>query len=729
MPGDRQKQPPQPIAFGKYTLLERISHGGMAEVFRARTMGEGGFEQIVAIKLLLPQVAQDRDFVTMMIDEAKIAGQLSHANIAQIFDLGQLEGRYYIVQEYIDGRDVRTILRNMVETGRKLDLPAACHIMSKICEGLDYAHKKRDSSGRPLNLVHRDVSPQNVLVSYEGEVKVIDFGIVKAEGRQTQTLAGLVKGKFAYMSPEQLRGLPVDRRTDVFACGILLHELLTGYPLFKRATDFDTLQRARSGEIEPPSKQNPHVPEGLDRITLKALARHVDDRYQAASELRDALWEFVRSSGNLYSREELSGWMRKTFPKGDARAATATPSPVKSAAPGKPGDVLAPTSEMEAVVVPDAPAPPKVVGSPVPPPREPPRGKYEPPPRLDYDDSDEDGEGDNMTLVDPELHVRMVDGARESATIREQRITDDELRATVPGSQQALRELAMAAQADPERAVFTSGPDARITSSSDAVSAFERGGPGSELDQNTPLPQGWQEQMTPTKQRRRAGDPAPDGVSETASTSPFMPAARVGNVGQPMPQDDPLMKTMPRVTKRPDPFDRPTMPAEAGYPRVSFREAGGDGGGGASVNRNTVPRDRTPAPAPGRPGYESTSPPPGMGPPMPSPMPGPPHTLMGPPMQSPMPGPPHGMMGPPMQSPMPGPMGSPPGLAPPMQSPMPGPPMYSPMPGPPMGMHAPYDAAGMGPPARGRNFYLVIGAIALLVVAATLSIVLAASNG
>ena len=312
LPGDSHSAP-QPIAFGKYTLLERISHGGMAEVFRARTLGEAGFERIVAIKLLLPQVASDSEFVTMLIDEAKIAGQLSHANIAQIFDLGQIDGRYFIVQEYVPGRDVRAILKHMADQGQRLSLALSCHLLLKVCEGLDYAHNKRDAAGNALNLVHRDISPQNVIVSNEGEVKLIDFGIVKAEGRATRTLAGLVKGKFAYMSPEQIRGLPVDRRSDVFACGILLHELLTGRPLFRRPTEFETLKRARSGQIDPPSAQNPEVPEGLDRVVLKALTRHVDDRYQSAIELRDALWSFVRQAGCFYSRSELAGWMRDTF--------------------------------------------------------------------------------------------------------------------------------------------------------------------------------------------------------------------------------------------------------------------------------------------------------------------------------------------------------------------------------------------------------------------------------
>ncbi len=310
----------KPIRFGKYQLLERISHGGMAEVFRAKTFGAAGFERTVAIKLLLPTVAMDHDFITMLVDEAKIAGQLNHANIAQIFDLGMADGRYYIVQEFVNGKDLRAICREMSQRDELMSVAQCCHVLLKMCEGLEYAHNKRDAAGRALNLVHRDVSPQNVVVSREGEVKLIDFGIAKAEGRATRTLAGLVKGKFAYMSPEQIRGLPVDRRSDVFACGIVLHEMLTGKPLFRRKSEFETLKRARSAEIEPPSQTNPAVPPELDRVVLRALARHVEDRHQTALEFRDDLWEFVRLANQHYTRNELAGWMRETFPKDAAVA-------------------------------------------------------------------------------------------------------------------------------------------------------------------------------------------------------------------------------------------------------------------------------------------------------------------------------------------------------------------------------------------------------------------------
>jgi len=280
--------------FGNYTLVERISHGGMAEVYRAKSFGEAGFEREVALKMLLPQIASDSEFITMLIDEAKIAGQLNHTNIAQIFDLGVTDGRYYIVQEYVHGQDLRAILRHKAKSRTHFEIATACYVALKVCEGLHYAHNKKDNSGSPLKVVHRDISPHNILISSGGEVKIIDFGIAKAEGRSTQTLAGLVKGKFAYMSPEQIRGLPVDHRSDVFATGILLYEMLTTRSLFRRSTEFETLKQARSAKANPPSYLRAEIPPALDAIVLKALARHVHDRYQSADEFRNALWAFAR---------------------------------------------------------------------------------------------------------------------------------------------------------------------------------------------------------------------------------------------------------------------------------------------------------------------------------------------------------------------------------------------------------------------------------------------------
>jgi serine/threonine protein kinase len=303
----------KPIPFGKYYLLERINVGGMAEVFRAKAYGVEGFERLVAVKRILPNIAEDKEFIRMFVDEAKIAVQLNHANIAQIFDLGVVDQSYYIALEHVHGRDLRAIFDRCRQKTEPMPIAQACFVIMKVCEGLDYAHNKRDQSGRELNLVHRDVSPQNVLVSFEGEVKLIDFGIAKAAGKGSKTQAGILKGKFGYMSPEQVRGLPIDRRSDIFSCGIVLYELLTGERLFVGESDFSTLEKVRNVEILPPSTYNRRIPDELERIVLKALAKDVEDRYQNAIDLHDELQAFVYTAGEFYSRKDLAAWMKGTF--------------------------------------------------------------------------------------------------------------------------------------------------------------------------------------------------------------------------------------------------------------------------------------------------------------------------------------------------------------------------------------------------------------------------------
>jgi eukaryotic-like serine/threonine-protein kinase len=305
----------QPVPFGKYTLLERISVGGMAEVFRAKAFGAEGFERLVAVKRILPNIAEDQEFIRMFVDEAKLALQLHHANIAQIADWGVVHGAYYIALEHVHGRDVRSLFERIRPSGQGMPVSHACFIAMKVCEGLDYAHNKRDQAGHEMGLVHRDVSPQNVLVSFEGEVKIIDFGIAKAAGQGSKTQSGILKGKFGYMSPEQVRGLPVDRRSDVFSCGIVLYEMLTGERLFLGESDFSTLEKVRNVEIVPPTAYNPALPAELERIVLRALAKDVTERYQHAIDLHDELQAFVYTAGEFCSRKDLSTWMKKTFSK------------------------------------------------------------------------------------------------------------------------------------------------------------------------------------------------------------------------------------------------------------------------------------------------------------------------------------------------------------------------------------------------------------------------------
>ncbi len=303
----------KPIPFGKYYLLERINVGGMAEVFKAKAFGVEGFERLLAVKRILPNIAEDEEFITMFIDEAKIAVQLNHANIAQIFDLGKVDDSYFIALEFIHGKDVRGIFDRCRASGENMPIAQACFIIMKVCEGLDYAHNKRDASGRELGLVHRDVSPQNILISYEGEVKLIDFGIAKAAGKASKTQAGILKGKFGYMSPEQVRGLPLTRGSDIFSVGIVLYELLTGERLFIGESDFSTLEKVRNVEILPPSTYNRKIPEELERIVLKALAKDPEDRYQHAIDLHDELQAFMYTAGEFYSRKDLAAWMKRTW--------------------------------------------------------------------------------------------------------------------------------------------------------------------------------------------------------------------------------------------------------------------------------------------------------------------------------------------------------------------------------------------------------------------------------
>ncbi|MCX5741204.1 MAG: serine/threonine-protein kinase [Proteobacteria bacterium] len=303
----------QPVPFGKYLLLDRISVGGMAEVFKAKSYGVEGFEKIIAIKRILPTMGEDRDFIKMFIDEAKIAGQLAHANICQIFELGRIDGSHFIAMEYIWGKDLLQIQNRLKKLKKPMPVAMGCFVIAKVLEGLDYAHRKRDPLGRPLEIVHRDCSPQNVLVSYEGEVKVIDFGIAKATSRNSRTMAGVLKGKFGYMSPEQVRGLPLDRRSDIFAIGTMLFECLTSERLFHGETDFSTLEKVRNVDIQSPRAVNPAIPEAIERIILKALAKDVEARYQWCSEMLTDLQQFLMTQDQVFTAKSLSGWLKDVF--------------------------------------------------------------------------------------------------------------------------------------------------------------------------------------------------------------------------------------------------------------------------------------------------------------------------------------------------------------------------------------------------------------------------------
>lgn len=307
-------QPKGRIApFGKYLLLQRVSVGGMAEVFKALPAGSTRIDQIVAIKRILPNIAEDSEFIGMFIDEARIAGQLTHPNICRIYELGRVRGDHYIAMQFLWGRDLLKVMNRLKKLGDVVPAPAAAFVAAKACAALHYAHTKCDASGEPLNIIHRDVSPQNIIVGYSGQVKLIDFGVARAASQSQKTQAGILKGKFGYMSPEMIRSLPVDHRSDVFAMGICLHEALTGSRLFYGETDFATLEQVRDARVVPPSAKVPGIPAALDAIVLKALARDVADRYESAQAMEHALYGFLDTFYPGYGEADVGLVMRDAF--------------------------------------------------------------------------------------------------------------------------------------------------------------------------------------------------------------------------------------------------------------------------------------------------------------------------------------------------------------------------------------------------------------------------------
>jgi tetratricopeptide (TPR) repeat protein len=272
----------QPQKFGKYQLLDKIATGGMAELYRAKLTGAEGFEKLIAIKKILPHLSGEGELVKAFIDEAKLAALLQHENIVQIYDFGSMEGEYFIAMEYLFGKDLRTITKKANKRGMPLGLENILYITSRICAGLDYSHNLKDLQGKPLNIIHRDVNPQNIFITYQGQVKIIDFGIAKAASHNTTTHEGLIKGKLAYMSPEQANGEIIDHRSDIFSLGIILYELLAD----KRMFEGEALQPlVRQAKFEPPEKVIKNVPNKLYEILHRALAKDRVDRYQSCGDM------------------------------------------------------------------------------------------------------------------------------------------------------------------------------------------------------------------------------------------------------------------------------------------------------------------------------------------------------------------------------------------------------------------------------------------------------------
>jgi serine/threonine-protein kinase len=312
-----------PRAFGKYTLLRKLAKGGMAELFVAVHKSVAGFEKLVVIKRILPALNSDRALVDMLLHEARTAATLSHPNIAQIFDVGVADDTYFICMEHVHGEDLRSIVRHMKKRDvREFPIEHALAIVLGMCAGLAYAHEKHSLDGVPLNIVHRDVSPQNVIVTYAGDVKLVDFGIAKSDAMAIDdTKSGRLKGKIPYMSPEQARGEPVDRRSDVFSTGVVLFELTTGRRLFKGANEYETLELICSRPYPKPSDVRADYPRELEEIVMKALARDREQRWDSAREMQAALEEFVRRGRIAVSGIALSQFMRSLFDDklGDSR--------------------------------------------------------------------------------------------------------------------------------------------------------------------------------------------------------------------------------------------------------------------------------------------------------------------------------------------------------------------------------------------------------------------------
>ncbi len=298
---------------GRYRVVDEIGIGGMASVHLARADGPGGFQKWVAIKRIHPHLVEDDQFIHMFLDEARIAARISHANVAQVFDLGEGDGTYWIAMEYLHGEPLREVMR-CVEDGFPLpSTDIAARIVADAAEGLHAAHDLKDKNGALLNLVHRDVTPHNLFLTYDGNVKVVDFGIAKVAGRLSQTRAGTLKGKLAYMSPEQVRGAEIDRRTDIFALGVVLWELTTGHRLFRMESDLETLEKVQACIVPSPSAVVPDYPAELESIVMRALAKAPEQRFQTAREFSRALQQHLLRRGVFVGPEDVSGYVRRLF--------------------------------------------------------------------------------------------------------------------------------------------------------------------------------------------------------------------------------------------------------------------------------------------------------------------------------------------------------------------------------------------------------------------------------
>ena len=354
-----------PRTFGPYTLFEQIGKGGMAQIYLARAETELGATRLSVVKQILPAFADDPRFAEMLIHEAKLAARLSHRRIVQVFELGKENEHLYIAMEYVEGFDLNSLLRQCTEQKIPLPAPHALGIIADVLEGLDYAHRRDDESGKPLCIVHRDVSPSNVLISYEGEVKLCDFGIAAANDLVKEEATEALKGKAGYMSPEHARGESIDARADVFAAGIILWELLAGRRLYRPKSEVPLVEQARAAEIPPlPDKGVPNHA-ALETIVRRALAKDRDERYPSAGAMLRDLEGYLADSGMLASRLKLGEWIATSFGTGliekrrasERRLPKSSPPPrsserMRAASPSSPAIATAPAPAHRGIDIP-----------------------------------------------------------------------------------------------------------------------------------------------------------------------------------------------------------------------------------------------------------------------------------------------------------------------------------------------------------------------------------------
>ncbi len=299
--------------YGKYFLVKKLAEGGMAEIFLAKQMGVERFEKNVVVKRMLAHLSGVQDFVSMFLDEARLAATLAHPNVVQILDLGLEEGCYFIAMEYLAGEDFSTVIRSAAKRGNYVPLNVVLKVIADAAHGLNFAHEVTDGKGQKLNIVHRDVSPSNIFVTYNGQVKMLDFGIAKAESRVTNTTAGVVKGKYQYMSPEQASSSPVDRRSDVYSLGVCLYEAVTNTRPFARESDLAVLNAVLKNEYRAPSEARPDLPLEVVQIIVKALSPIPETRYQSAAELAGDIEQYLRATTSVSNGKALAQYMFEFF--------------------------------------------------------------------------------------------------------------------------------------------------------------------------------------------------------------------------------------------------------------------------------------------------------------------------------------------------------------------------------------------------------------------------------